>query len=156
MIPFAGFWLGGGPQIAQISQMESDRARIRDPESHAVIGAAIRVHQELGHGFLEGVYQEALELELKRCGVPFICQVVFPLHYRGTPLRSTYRADLVCYGSMIVELKALRHTGPSDEAQVINYLKASKLTKALLLNFGAPSLGYRRLVLCHIQSASSA
>jgi GxxExxY protein len=128
----------------------------RDPESHAVIGAAMRVHRELGHGFLEGVYQEALEVELERCCVPFQCQVPFPLRYKGVLLKSRYRADLICFGTMVVELKALRHVTSADEAQVINYLKASGLTKGLLLNFGAPSLGYRRFVLRYTQSASSA
>lgn len=116
----------------------------------------MRVHRALGHGFLEGVYQEALELELAHSQVPFDRQVVFPVEYRGILLRSTYRADLVCFGTMVVELKALTQVTTTDEAQVINYLKASGLSKGLLLNFGARSLGYRRLVLRYTPSAESA
>jgi GxxExxY protein len=102
------------------------------------------------------VYQEAMEVEFRLGGVPFSRQVAFPLAYRGYPLRSSYRADLVCFSGVIVELKALRAVTSIEEAQVINYLKASGLRKGLLLNFGAPSLQYRRLVMGLDQSASSA
>jgi len=140
------------PQITQMA----DSGRERDPETYAVIGAAIMVHRQLGMGFLESVYQEAMELELRLQRIPFARQVLFPLNYRGHSLRTTYRADLVCWGSVIVELKALRALSVHEEAQLINYLKASGLRKGLLLNFGAPSLQHRRLVLRLDQSASSA
>jgi GxxExxY protein len=119
----------------------------RDEQTYAIIGAAMAVHSELGNGFLEAVYQEALAVEFQAKGIPFIREKALPIHYRGKQLATYYKTDFLCFESIIVELKALSHLSGVDEAQVINYLKASGLSRSLLLNFGTPSLQHKRLVL---------
>jgi GxxExxY protein len=118
----------------------------RDPRTYAIIGAAMEVHTQLGCGFLEAVYQEAMEIELAARGIPFSRQVDLIICYKGQPLKCAYRADLVGFENVIVELKAISNLSGIDEAQVINYLKATGIHVGLLLNFGAPSLQYKRFV----------
>lgn len=118
----------------------------RDPDTFAIIGAAMEVHSVLGHGFLENVYQEALCRELANRRIPFLTQVSIPIFYKGERLVCSYRADLVCWDSIVVELKAIRTLSSADQAQVMNYLKGTGLQRGLLLNFGNSRLQYERLV----------
>lgn len=113
-----------------------------DPRTYAIIGAAMEVHNQLGCGFLEAVYHDALEIEFGLRNLPHRRDVNIPLSYKGRPLKSFYRADFVCFDSVVLELKAVGAFESSHYAQVINYLKAT----GLLLNFGNPRLGHRRLV----------
>ena len=118
-----------------------------DSESYAVIGAAMKVHSELGCGFLEAVYQEALEIEFKNKNIPYVREKRLPIYYDGQKLKTYYQADFICYDNIIVELKAIKTLSDIEKAQVFNYLKASKLKKALLLNFGESHLVFKRFVL---------
>lgn len=129
----------------------------RDPDTYAIIGAAMGVHSVLGRGFVEKVYQEALAVELGLRGVPFMREVELQIVYKEVVLPCGYRADFVCFGSIIVELKALEKLVDAHMQQAITYLKATGYTRALLLNFGASRLDYRRVVFNHLrQSVSSA
>ena len=119
----------------------------KDPQSHAIIGAAMEVHRELGFGFLEAVYQCALALEFQDRQIPFRAEVPLPVHYKGNLLSCGYRADFICYEDFLVETKAIAKLTRADDAQLINELKATGLQPGLLLNFGAPSLQFKRLVL---------
>ena len=119
----------------------------KDPRTYAIIGAAMEVHKQLGCGFLEAVYQEALAIEFSKRDIPFRREVHLPIHYKGALLATSYCVDFVCFGSVIIELKALAHMSGTEEAQVINYLKATGYEIGLLLNFGARSLQQRRLIL---------
>ncbi len=118
----------------------------KDPETFAIIGAAMEVHRELGRGFLELVYQTALALEFQERGIPFKAEVALPIRYKNRLLTCAYRADFVCFESIIVETKAISMLTSADEAQLINELKATGLTRRLLLNFGAASLEHKRLI----------
>jgi GxxExxY protein len=119
----------------------------RDPETFAIIGAAMEVHRELGHGFLELVYQTALALEFQDRGIPYAAEVTLPIKYKSNLLTCAYRADFICFNSVIFETKAIAQLTNADEAQLINQLKATGFHRGTLLNFGAPSLQRRLLVL---------
>ena len=115
-------------------------------ESYKIIGAAMVVHSEIGSGFLEAVYQEALEKEFCLQCVPYKREVPLPIYYKGELLTKTYIADFVCFDSIIVELKAASALTSEYKAQVLNYLKAAKFELGLLINFGESKLHYERLV----------
>jgi GxxExxY protein len=118
----------------------------RDPETYAIIGAALEVHRVLGCGFLEVVYQEALAKESTLRQMPFKREVELPITYKGALLDTKYKPDFVFYNEIVVELKALDNISGKEKAQVINYLKASGHRRGLLLNFGSMRLEYERIV----------
>ena len=117
-------------------------------ESYKIIGCMMKVHRELGCGFLEKVYQEALEREFIAEEIPFQREVNLKIYYRGVPLQQEYIADFVCYGKIIVELKAISKISDVEKAQVINYLKATGYELGILANFGEVSLKTERF--CNI------
>ncbi len=125
----------------------------RDEQTYAIIGAAMAVHNELGHGFLEAVYQDALEIEFKKRGILCEREPKLNIYYSGEKLASFYRPDFICYGEVVVETKALSKMSGTEDGQVINQLRASKLHKSLLINFGQPKLDYKRMVLDLRESA---
>jgi GxxExxY protein len=105
-------------------------------EVYRIVGAAMAVYNELGWGFLEAVYQEALEIELRERGIPFESQKELRILYKGRPLKKTYTCDLLCYGTIMVELKSQAKLGNPDRGQLLNYLKSTGLELGLLFNFG--------------------
>ena len=115
-------------------------------ETYEIRGAAMKVHSALGCGFLEKVYQHALEIEFKKRGIPYEREKHLPIFYEGEQLECDYIADFVCYGKVIVELKAVKELDDVHRAQVFNYLKATGNRVGLLINFGEESLVCERIV----------
>ena len=105
-------------------------------QSYAINGAAMHVYNVLGYGFLEAVYQEALEMEFIKRGISYEREKELKIYYEGKEMRQTYRADFVCYGNVIVELKAVAHLDDVHRSQIYNYLKATGYKLGLLFNFG--------------------
>lgn len=116
-------------------------------ECYDIIGAAMEVHNELGHGFLEPVYQEALSIVFHENSIPFYKEQVLDIYFKGRLLNKKYVADFICYDEVIVELKAMENLAPEHIAQVLNYLKASGKKLGLLINFGTSKLQYKRVIL---------
>lgn len=117
-----------------------------DRRTYAIIGAAMEVHRQLGRGFAEQIYQEALEIELTQRNIPFKREVEIRPSYKGHTLSFHYRVDFVCHDAVLVELKALEALSGREESQIINYLLASGMEVALLINFGAHSLQHHRFI----------
>ncbi len=115
-------------------------------EAYSIVGAAFEVHNELRNGFQESVYQEAMAKEFKLKEIPFEKEVLINVYYKGEKLEKYYKADFICYNSIIIELKALSDITNEHEAQLINYLKATKMKLGILINFGKSSLQYKRLI----------
>ena len=127
----------------------SDELLFRD-EANRIVGACLAVLKDKGHGFVEPVYQDALEIELELTGIPFDPQRNYQISYRGRPLKHSYTPDLLCYDQIIVELKAAKALTDEHRAQVLNYLKVTGLQLGLLVNFGSyPRLEWERIVLTH-------
>lgn len=117
-------------------------------ECYQIQGAIFEVYREMGCGFLEAVYQECLESELKLRNIPFVAQSILQLNYKGEALNQIYKPDLICFDSIVVELKALSSISGEHHAQVLNYLKATRMKLGLLVNFGCyPKATVDRLVL---------
>ena len=115
-------------------------------ESYKIIGACMEVHKKLGPGFLESVYSEALQLEFKMAEIPFEHEKMLKVFYEDQFLNKYFRADFVCYDSIIIELKATKFTIEADHKQTLNNIKATKFKLGILVNFGTPSLTYHRVV----------
>ena len=115
-------------------------------ESYLIIGACMEVHKKLGSGFLESVYSEALETEFKVAGIPYEKEKKLPVYYAEKVMSKYFRADYVCYNSIIIELKATKFLIDTDRQQTLNNVKATHFKLGLLINFGSPSLTYKRIV----------
>jgi GxxExxY protein len=140
-------WLKSEPRKARKARKEMGEL-LFEKESYAVRGAVFEVYREMGCGFLESVYQECLEKELAKQGIPYDAQKELSLSYKGEPLKQVYKPDLICYGKIIVELKAVKAVVPEHHAQLLNYLKATGMRLGLLVNFGSyPKATIERLVL---------
>ena len=118
----------------------------RDDRTYQIIGAALEVHKHLGGGFLEVVYGDALEMEFQERGIPYQREKDLQIYYKDKVLPHFYKADFICYDSIVVELKAVENLTVESQAQVINYLAATGCKVGLLLNFGRRSLEKRRFV----------
>ena len=119
---------------------------MHDEETYTLIGIAMKVHSELRGGFLEAVYKDALEIELRKARIPYEREKHLNVYYCGEKLQSHYVADFICYGSVIIEVKAISQLTKQDEAQLLNYLKITGCKRGLILNFNNQSLEHKRMV----------
>jgi GxxExxY protein len=115
-------------------------------EVYAIMGAAFETHKILGSGFLEPIYQEAFEYELIKRQIPFVSQPCLQIKYKDLTLSKTFKADLVAYEKIIIEVKAIEKLSSIDDSQIINYLKATQMQLGIILNFGSPKLEWRQRV----------
>lgn len=136
------------PKIADKDNIGSPNRYILEDETYAIIGAAMEVYYKLGNGFAEPVYQEALAIEFALRDVAFESQKRLAIDYKGHKLNKGYIADFLCFGQIIVEIKAISQLTPVDWSQIINYLKATQLRVGLLFNFGSSGrLEKKRIVI---------
>ncbi len=126
--------------------MDSNEKILFKEESYKIIGACMKVHRALGPGFLEAVYEEALEKEFQNQKIQFKKQVKLELYYENQKLKKQYRADFVCYDSIILEIKAVKLIPIVFYAQLKNYLKCTNTELGMLINFGTSSLTYKRIL----------
>ena len=126
--------------------MDATNKILYKEESFTIIGACMKVHRTLGAGFLEAVYEEALEKEFHIQKIPFQRQVKLSLYYEKQLMKKQYRADFVCYDSIIIEIKAVSQIPVTFYTQLTNYLKFINLELGMLINFGTPSLTYKRMI----------
>jgi GxxExxY protein len=126
--------------------MDATNKILYKEESFTIIGACMKVHGSLGAGFLEAVYEEALEREFQTLKIPFKRQVKLDLYYDNQKLKKQYRADFVCYDAIILEIKAVPQIPVPFYMQVQNYLKCANMELGMLINFGTPSLTYKRMI----------
>ncbi len=117
-----------------------------EEETYKIIGACFEAHKTLGHGFLEAVYQEALEMEFQLRNIPYQREKMLYINYKERQLKKHYVADFVCYDKIIIETKAISDLTSKDESQILNYLKATNFKLGLLINFGKPSLQKKRII----------
>ena len=130
---------------------------LRDnPRAYAIMGCAKRVHATLGFGFLESAYGDAMEIEFTKAGIPYVREDLVRIYYDGKPLPTVWRADFTCFDrEFIVELKAIKTITKIEWAQVVHYLRATRIPHALLVNFGRPALQYDTFDLDRLPSAMS-
>jgi len=127
--------------------MNNDEISILNQEGYDLMAAAFEVYNELGNGFTEDIYQEALETELATRGIPYASQVPVLIYYKARPLKKTFKPDLITHDQIVVELKAHKTLLPEHEAQLINYLKAMRKPIGYLINFGSPGkLQWQRII----------
>ena len=126
--------------------MESKTKILFKEESYKIIGAWMKVHRELGSGFLEAVYDETLKKEFMKSEIPFKSQVKLKVFYEGEQLKKYYIADFICYGKIILEIKSVSQIPIVFYSQLKNYLTATKKELGILINFGQPSLVYKRIL----------
>ncbi len=115
-------------------------------ETYKIIGCAMEVHAELGYGFLESVYQEALSIVFDENDIPYEKEKVLKIFFRGKTLQKKFQADFYCYNNIIVETKAAKELTDKDLSQILNYLKATQKEVGLLINFGIKHLQYKRVI----------
>jgi GxxExxY protein len=132
--------------MEEISSLLKMAGIILGEESYKIVGICMNVHRELGMGFREAVYKDALEFEFGRHGIPFVRERLFQVEYKGVILKHKYLADFLVYDKVILEVKAASFIVDEFMLQTINYLKVSKLQLGIVANFGEKSLTYKRIV----------